>query len=166
MNQKQSKVIVFLLVVYTCILVWTILFKLGFSLSYLHTRRMINLIPLRGMSIKQAFHESEILLNVVIFIPFAFYLRMLKVNWIVTIVCCFVFSLFMEVTQYVLAIGVTDVTDLITNTTGGVIGVILYGIITFPFQNKEMIHRILTIVAMIVTFLFLTLFTILTIYNT
>ena len=35
-------------------------------------------------------------------------------------------SLLLEITQYILAIGSSDITDLITNTAGGLLGCLLY----------------------------------------
>lgn len=126
MKNKQQNLTVFLFLIYLGILLWVILLKMGFSLSALHQMRRINLDPFRGMSLKEAARNSEVILNVLIFIPFGLYLRMLKVNGFLTIIIGFLFSLLMETTQYILAIGYTDVTDLITNTSGTIIGVITY----------------------------------------
>jgi len=38
----------------------------------------------------------------------------------------FLFSLLLEINQFIFGIGATDVTDLITNTFGGIIGYIFY----------------------------------------
>ena len=61
---------------------------------------------------------SEILLNVAAFVPFGIYVSMLKPDggfWkkVLPIFCV---SLFYEVMQYVLAIGGSDITDLISDS--------------------------------------------------
>jgi hypothetical protein len=43
----------------------------------------------------------------------------------VALICSF--SLSVEVIQFVFAIGVADITDVITNTSGGLLGLALYG---------------------------------------
>ena len=46
-------------------------------------------------------------------------------------------SLILEISQYILAVGRTDVTDLITNTCGGMAGVGLYWLSVKVFRNKK-----------------------------
>lgn len=50
---------------------------------------------------------------------------MLKSNWsfIKKIIPIFLTSLIVEILQYIFAVGATDITDLIGNTLGGVIGI-------------------------------------------
>ncbi|MFK4934083.1 VanZ family protein [Lactococcus formosensis] len=45
----------------------------------------------------------------------------------------FLVSLFVEILQFIFGIGATDITDIITNTSGGLIGLLLY----HAFQKNE-----------------------------
>lgn len=71
--------------------------------------------------------------NIVCFIPAGIYLTLLfeKCNgrikkYIFSMLCIIGMSLFIEVMQYILVIGMSSTTDLIQNTTGGAIGIVLY----------------------------------------
>lgn len=67
--------------------------------------------------------------NVVCFLPFGFFVPILKkkrMNLFVMTFCTFCFSLLIETLQLVLKIGVFDVDDLFLNTVGGAVGYILY----------------------------------------
>lgn len=70
----------------------------------------------------------EIIYNVIVFVPFGIFLNMVRKNNIIwkNIFIIFCTSLTFEVLQYVLAIGASDVTDVIGNTTGGIIGIGAY----------------------------------------
>ncbi len=76
MFQKINKTITsFLFFLYMILLVWIIIFKLETDISYfLATRnyRIINLQPYLYMN------PVEILLNILVFIPFGIYCKMLK----------------------------------------------------------------------------------------
>lgn len=57
----------------------------------------------------------------------------------------------LEVCQYVLAVGRSDITDLITNISGGLIGIFLYNTVVRLFHNQRRIDQIIIISATIVT---------------
>ena len=110
---------------YLCILLWLVLFKFSydpFAVIRDFQPRRLNLIPFAFAN------RSETIANLVAFIPFGV---MLGVNFKRTafaykIALIFAFSLAVEFIQYVLAIGVADITDLIMNTLGGFIGLAVY----------------------------------------
>lgn len=56
-----------------------------------------------------------------------------------------------EALQYLLGIGATDVTDLLMNTTGGLVGLCLYSALARIFGDG--IRRVLVILALIATLL-------------
>lgn len=62
--------------------------------------------------------------NLALFVPFGVYLGLLAPSWAWWMTACAVAgpSLVLEVTQYVFGIGSSDVTDVITNTVGGLAG--------------------------------------------
>ena len=83
-NTKSKKMTMGLLLVYLIVLTWIIVFKMEFDISLLQCTnfRSINLIPF-GASLVVNGHidASEILLNVIAFIPFGIYLSIVKNKW-------------------------------------------------------------------------------------
>lgn len=123
----RSKKLTFgLLVVYLAALVWIVLFKMAFSVEELPHLRSVNFVPFMGSAIVNGRVElSEIIQNVIAFIPFGVLIGMLweEKTFVKKVLPVFLTSLSVEVLQYILAIGATDITDLITNTTGGIVGI-------------------------------------------
>lgn len=118
--------------------------ELDFSLLKNMNDRSINLIPFaESVTIDGKTDISEILLNVIVFIPFGIYISMLHKPWnfIQKIIPIFCVSLLYEVLQYAFAIGGSDITDLIGNTLGGIIGMILFFILIRMF-GKDIIWTI------------------------
>lgn len=153
-NDKINNLIAVLFVVYMAFLVWIILFKLQFSITELDTIRDINLIPFHyDNEVNRTFHLKEILENVLVFIPFGIYLCMLKhePSFKVKFVVVLSFSLILEISQYLLAVGRTDITDLITNTCGGLIGIVLYGVAAKIFRTKRRTNLVITVFAAMAT---------------
>lgn len=122
-NEKIITKIIFVL--YLIFLVWLVLFKFNFSLADIHKVREVNLIPFHYENVMEGdVPLLEAVFNSLVFVPFGFLLFKVwngKVYWKILIVVGL--SLFFEITQYVLSIGATDITDLITNTLGGIIGI-------------------------------------------
>lgn len=106
-------------------LTWLVLFKFATNLSELPCIRSINLIPFY-YSRETAMHLKEVLYNIIVFIPLGVYIQIFKEIWkkttkcLVTFGCGFLF----EVVQFIFAIGASDITDLMMNTFGGIIGII------------------------------------------
>jgi glycopeptide antibiotics resistance protein len=148
-KNNQVKLTFGLFVVYFLVLIWIILFKMQFSFNTLPHFRGLNLIPFAGSVIENNhLNYSEIILNMIIFIPFGLYLSMLKLDWpfwkkIISIAGV---SLLLELLQFLFAIGGTDITDLISNTLGGVVGIGLY--VMFSKILKERTNKILSILAL------------------
>ena len=71
-------------------------------------------------------HFLEVMFNFIIFAPLGFLLRKLDVRILRVIIVGFLFSLMFEVTQYIMCIGISDITDLITNTLGATWGAGVY----------------------------------------
>ena len=138
--------------VYLAALVWIIVFKLQFSIDHIDRVRSMNLIPFKGATIvNHGIDRSEIVNNVIIFVPFGIYMKMLKPDWTfwknaLVFVCV---SLLFEIVQYAFAIGRSDITDMIENTLGGCIGIFVYNIFRGIF--KEKVNKIFGILASIGT---------------
>lgn len=87
------------------------------------------MIPFAGsVVINNQLDYSEIVLNMVVFIPFGLYLSMMKPDWPFRkkIILAAGVSLLFEVLQFLFAIGGADITDLIGNTFGGAVGIGFY----------------------------------------
>lgn len=165
-NKKQYNLTMILFTIYFFLLIWILLFKMSFSLDELYGRRSINIIPFLGTAmVNGKLHTSEIINNILIFVPVGIYTCMLKQDWSITkkISVAFFISLAVEVLQFVLAIGATDITDLIGNTIGGVIGIGVFYLFTRLFKNKTI--NILNILASISTVGLVSLISILLLVN-
>lgn len=140
-----------LLVIYLAVLTWIILFKMELNIKLLQNMnfRNINLIPFAGSVIVNGkLKLSEIILNIAVFIPFGMYLSMLdsKISFIMKILPIFAVSLMYEVMQYCFAIGASDITDLLGNTLGGLIGIGLFSVFSRILGDRTI--KILNILAL------------------
>ncbi len=154
-KKSQNKITAGLLIVYLFVLTWIILFKMQFSfqdLRHFTDFRGINLIPFAGSVIKNnQIDIGEIIYNVLSFIPFGIYISMLKPSWsfLKKIVPVAGVSLLFEVLQFIFALGGSDITDLLGNSLGGIIGVGVYIVFRKLFNNKA--NKILNVLASIGT---------------
>ena len=165
-NNRQRNLTKILFAVYFLILVWILLFKMSFSLDELYKNRSINLIPFMGsVVVNGRIYINEIIDNILVFIPLGIYICMLKEDWSILrkISVGFFISLGIEVLQFILAIGATDITDLIGNTLGGIIGIGVFYLFSKLFKNKT--NKIINILALIVTILLVSMISILLLAN-
>lgn len=78
---------------------------------------------------------NSVLMNIVLFIPASFFLYIIIRKELLTTILCLLMSVFIEMTQYLLPIGrITSIDDIILNTVGGIIGVIL-GVLFLKIKN-------------------------------
>ena len=120
--KKEQRMTQILLLCYLILLTWIILFKLQLPTDGWIEYRSVNLIPFgASVVIDGAIDFREIFNNVWIFLPFGLYLGMLKPAWSFgrKLLAVVALSVTYEVLQYVLAIGASDITDVITNTLRG-----------------------------------------------
>jgi len=167
-REKISFLVPLLFIIYMVLLVWIILFKLQFSISEIDKIRSINIIPFHYENeIGMNFHLKEILENAAIFIPLGIYLCLFGHEWNVKakFIIILMISLLFEIAQYILAVGRTDVTDLITNTSGGMVGIALYWLAVKVFHNRKQVNLIITILATVVTVVVVGLLTVLLALN-
>ena len=117
-----------LLAVYTAALLWLILFKFSVHIAAVlhHDQRSVNLVPFSNASGS----SGEMVDNVLVFIPFGLLLGVncKRLDLWRKLVIVLVFSLTAEVLQYIFAIGASDITDVITNTFGGLVGLLAYAL--------------------------------------
>ena len=140
-----------LFTIYIFLVIWIILFKLSVSIEPFYYPN------------KTGYQIREILDNVIIFIPFGLYLKTLNINSSRTVFLGFLLSLSLELSQYIFGLGASDITDLITNTTGALVGVGLYSLLKKIFKEKT--DKIILVLASIVTILFISLIIIILVNN-
>jgi len=154
-SEKRNTFTLVLFVLYLLILTWTVLFKLRFTISVMDEGRIINLIPLAGSFDNGIIVFSEIKENILLFIPLGIYICMVKSKWsfarkLVVIISS---SLAFEIVQFAFAIGRADITDVLTNTLGGIIGVGIYALLLKLLKGKtDIIINILVTVFIVILF--------------
>lgn len=147
---RNTTRIIFLL--YGAALVWVVLFKMTFSfesIAGMEGIRTINWEPFRYSIIGGDHLTREATLNILIFLPLGVFLPMLGVSGVKSVVYGLLTSAAFEAVQYAFAIGVTDITDVITNTVGVILGACLYGILALLFRNKKRRHRLINTLALL-----------------
>ena len=139
-----------LLALYLLTLIWLVLFKFSFNISSVldYQHRSLNLIPFAAPKIVNGrINFGEIIYNCLFFIPFGLLLNVnfKKVRFLPKLAFILVFSFTAELIQYIFAIGATDITDLITNTFGGFLGLKLYDLSNKYIKNEKLDSVIISI---------------------
>ena len=111
--------------------------RFGTEKSAIHTRIYFGFRKMDGtMDEKQVIFSF---LNVVFFIPWGFLIASAMDNnsrrIVMTLFYSFITSLSIEVIQYFTRTGASEVTDLVTNVSGGIIGCLIYIMICAAFKN-------------------------------
>jgi glycopeptide antibiotics resistance protein len=112
--------------------------------------RSANLIPFSEPLISNGkIDVGEIILNVVIFVPLGIYAGVLFKRWTFgkKLFFCFLISLMFEGLQFILRVGAFDITDIITNTLGGLIGLMIFEAIEKLFNNSVKTQKFINIIA-------------------
>lgn len=143
-----------LFVIYLLALCWILLFKLGVRFSYMGERR-VNLVPFNGRAVL----HGETIMNVVIFVPFGMYVGVLFRQWTLGKKYFFFFitSFLFEALQFIFKVGAFDITDIIANTLGGAIGIMIFYAISKLFPNPLKTKKFIIVIAAIGTVLMITL---------
>lgn len=111
-----------LFVVYLVLLGWAVLWKL--EVPWVGHQRVVKLVPFAATHEAGASTPLDVWANLLLFIPFGLYLRLLEPSWSWWRAAGVLASasLALEVTQYVLGVGSSDATDVVVNTVGGLAG--------------------------------------------
>ena len=122
---RAGRLVPTLFVVYLIFLVWAVLWKFGMPRAD-GAERVINLVPFAGNM------PEELSFNVLVFVPFGFFTALLAPRWgpIRQVLVFLGSSVALETVQYIGGIGRSDVTDLILNTLGGIIGLVLFAVMS------------------------------------
>ncbi len=164
-TRRYAKII---FILYCIILVWIVLFKLSFSFGDIKALfgmgRSINLIPFYYPA-ETDFHAREVMLNGIIFAPFGLLLCMLGAGFKKAALIALGTSAALEVCQFALAFGACDVTDLITNTLGALVGAAVYLLMAKLVKNRRKLDKTLLILGTCAAALFAILAIVLIISN-
>lgn len=164
--KMKHKYVKGLFVVYLFLLVWIIIFKTEFSIEPLKGLQGINLEPFKYVKrVGNTINFADVIENIVVFIPFGLLLKMVNrhISILYATLLFFATSLFFEVMQYVLCIGISDITDLITNTLGGMVGLALYHVLYLGFKKKT--DRVLKVALTVGMLVFMLLYSFLLLVN-
>lgn len=154
-NTFSNKLTTLLLTVYSAVLFWIIVLKLNISFSYKGTQN-VNLIPFREPLLYNGRVDyNEIILNILIFVPLGLYVDILfkKLSTARKIFYFFIVSFTCEILQYILKIGAFDITDIINNTLGGIIGLVLFKGLAKVLGDATKAQKIINLIATIATVL-------------
>lgn len=165
---KITKITKILFIVYLIALFEIIIFKLEVPFTRMGSLRSVNLIPFyESLIVNGKIDLSEIFMNMIIFIPLGIYIEMLFSKWstLKKISVIFIVSLICEISQFIMAIGASDITDIINNTLGGIVGLLIMYILVKLFKNKHKIYKLMNIAATIGTTFMVFLLSILVLAN-
>lgn len=128
----NKKITEFFFGVYLVMLTWGILFKLKLNFSDLPKVHQIVIKPhcLNIASLKTIsdLTKNDVTLNIMAFVPFGMYMGAVKDN-LHTVKCILIMcvtSVIYEACQYAFSIGCCDINDVINNTLGGIVGMLIY----------------------------------------
>ncbi len=154
MKTKNQRLTEVLFIIYLLALVWIIVFKMEFSFADINDMQNLNLDPYSAPArINGEVVYEEIYFNILAFLPFGLYLGILFKKWNVyqNILVFLLVSLSFEIVQYIFAIGASDITDVINNVLGGIIGMILFKLLNFFIKNSHRAHKLINIFAAVGT---------------
>jgi glycopeptide antibiotics resistance protein len=106
-----------------------------------HPYKPMNMMPFDDYFSGRGDAVRQIILNVIMMMPFGFLLPVVKKRNILSVLFrTFLFSLGIELTQPLISgFRAADITDLITNTLGGLLGYLLFFVFK-PLINKIMLR--------------------------
>lgn len=155
----KKKIINFLFLIsfvfYILFLLWNILFKYVTPWDLFSSERVvyrgINLIPFNDI-MEGNYNQLDVIGNIILFVPLGIYASMFfkEAKIYKNIGVIVLISLVFEVSQYIFAIGASDITDIITNTVGGIIGIGLYFIIKKIFREDSKVKNFVSICSTLV----------------
>lgn len=142
--EVQGKDVLFIntiMYIYLSFVLYLTLMPILVSLPFIfnHPYELMNLVPFVDVANGRGDFIRQVVLNIVMTIPFGFLLPLVrekKINLLNVIFYTFLLSLGIEILQpFINGVRSSDITDIITNVTGGMIGYILY-LLFKPFVTK------------------------------
>ncbi|OMF38451.1 hypothetical protein BK133_02725 [Paenibacillus sp. FSL H8-0548] len=94
---------------------------------------------------------TNILGNIILFMPLGVYVQLLKKDKRISIsmVIVFLISLLVEIFQFIFGIGATDIDDIILNSLGGLIGILVYKALLLSFKDEEKVRLTIVVTGLI-----------------
>ncbi|MFL0245612.1 VanZ family protein [Candidatus Clostridium stratigraminis] len=122
--------------------------------------RSINIIPFHSIkeyifsssSTIKRFAFSNLVGNILIFIPLGIYLPLLKKDKrvITNLLLIFIVSLFVEIIQGLLGVGASDIDDIILNCLGGLVGILGYKFLLLLLRDEKKVRTTITILSAVI----------------
>lgn len=149
---KSTQLTLALFGVYLISIYWIIVLKFNIGAYHDQVEERFNYIPFREL-VRYGIFNTEIILNVFVFIPFGLYAGVLleQLGFFKKVLLFFSLSFLFEASQYILKVGAFDITDLITNTLGGILGVFIYQRLERALKSKFKAQKFINIFALIGT---------------
>jgi len=151
---KTNKLTNVLFIIYLIALFWIVVLKFNITFSHMENMRRINFIPFsEPLILNGKLDFGEMIMNIVIFVQLGIYAEILFKRWIIgkKLFLFFLISLICEGFQLILRVGAFDITDIINNTLGGIIGLMIYKGIEKAFKNSVKAQMFINIIATIGT---------------
>lgn len=136
---KKKIISIILFFIYLCLLVYLLFFaeNMGRKVSTsAHNYNMELFKEIKRFYIYRdkfgIFYYLNVYGNILAFMPFGFFLPMLSTKvrkFIFTVFLGFAFSVMVEITQFIVAVGSFDVDDILLNTVGVILGYIVFKIL-------------------------------------
>lgn len=82
----------------------------------------------RNISFELYFNGKETIMNIAAFLPAGLFMMLISTSakFLPKAIGCFAVSFAFEAMQYILMVGTSDLTDIVTNTLGGIVGILCY----------------------------------------
>lgn len=159
MHNRRNQITFILLSIYLLVLIWVLLFKLGVAFSYM-PKRSFNLFPFDGFyRAHRRTDKPELILNILVFIPLGMYIAALmrQWSWRRSLLAFFFTSFAFECIQFIGKIGAFDITDIITNSTGGLIGWVLFLLLQRLIGSANKAQVLVNVIGVLGTIVIVTL---------
>lgn len=143
-----------LVAIYLIALYWIIVLKFNITAYHDRIEGSVNWIPFREAVLYQSKMDmNEILLNIFIFVPLGLFVGILLEKWSLgkKLVFFFSISFLLEVSQFILQVGAFDITDLINNSMGGLLGLMIFRGLESGLRNRQKAQKIINFLALVGT---------------
>ncbi|MFC7486384.1 VanZ family protein [Knoellia sp. CPCC 206453] len=130
-ERRRRVLLATLFLVYLVLLTWVVMWKLEMPWVGGGVRN-VKLVPfVTGSNGDGASQPIEVWANLLLFVPFGVYLRLLAPSWSPLSMTALAVGVSgaMEAAQFVLAVGRTDSSDVIANTAGAAVGIVLFALV-------------------------------------
>lgn len=143
--KNKEKLGKWLFVLYLIAIIWIILFKFQLhpdDIKLLSDENFgtVNLEPFQAPKrINGRIDYTEIIYNVLIFIPYGLLFPVVSkhLSTFKKIIIMLATTMALEGSQYLFSLGACDITDVITNLSGGIIGLALYAILRLVLSEEK-----------------------------